>query len=70
MTVPVVVRVREPLVPVTVKGCVPRGVLAGTTTVRVDEAPVAGLGLNVPPAGFVERVTAPANPLIRLIFTV
>jgi len=70
LTVPVVVRVSEPLVPVTVKLTGPRGALAGTGMLKVDVLPLAGFGLNVPPAGLTESDTAPENPPVRLTLTV
>ena len=70
MSVPVVILVSEPLMPVTVELYVPGGVLAATEIVSVDELPVAGLGLKAPLAGLAESVTAPVNPLIRLMLTV
>jgi hypothetical protein len=75
-SVAVAVRVSEgePPVPVTVNTYEPEAVPELTVRVKVDEAPVAGLGLNAPvvPAGRPEtdRVTPAVNPLVRVMFTV
>jgi hypothetical protein len=62
------------LVPVTVKTLEPAVAVVAAATVSVDEAPVAGFGLNVPvtlvPRPLTEKVTAPVNPPVRVIFTV
>jgi hypothetical protein len=66
--------VRVPLVPVTVNTNEPAGVVELVVTVRADDAPVAGLGLKLPaaPAGspLIDSVTDPANPPVRVMFSV
>ncbi len=68
------VRERLPLVPVTVRVKVPLGVAVEVVTVRVELFAPAGLGLNVPPAPpgspLTEKLTAPAKPPLRAMFTV
>ena len=73
-SVPVTVRVRPPLVPVTVKVLVPGVAEVVVVTVNVEEAPVAGFGLNVPvapvPRPLTENVTAPVNPPLLVMLMV
>ena len=70
----VVVWLRVPLVPVTVMVKVFTGVLLEVAIVRVEDAPVAGLGLNVAvvPAGIplALRVTLPVNPPVLVTLSV
>jgi len=72
--VPVTVRVRPPLVPVTVKVLVPGVAEVVVVTVNVEEAPVAGFGLNVPvapvPRPLTENVTPPVNPPLLVMLMV
>ncbi len=64
----------DPLVPETVKAEEPTGVLAAVVIVRVEELPVAGLGLKLPLAAagrpLMARSTAPAKPPVRVTLTV
>jgi hypothetical protein len=70
----VVVWLSVPLVPVTVMVKVFTGVPVEVTMVRVEDVPVAGLGLNVAvvpegtPAAF--KVTPPVNPPVRVMLIV
>jgi len=73
-SVPLAVRVKLPLTPVTVSAKLPVGVLGLVVTVRVEEVPVAGLGLRLPlaPTGrpLTLRLTEPEKPPVRLTPTV
>jgi hypothetical protein len=63
-----------PLVPVTVMVKVFTGVVPEVATVSVEDAPVAGFGLNVAvaPAGtpVALKVTPPVNPPVRVTLIV
>jgi hypothetical protein len=63
-----------PPVPVTVNEYVPLATEPGTVTLRVVDAPVAGLGekVLVAPAGnpFTDIVSCELNPPVRVIATV
>jgi len=73
-SVALAVRVRAPLLPVTVRAKVPLGVAVEVVTVSVELAPLAGLGSKVPPAPagspLTDRLTAPAKPPVRATLTV
>jgi hypothetical protein len=62
------------LVPVIVNGYVPAGVVVLVVTESADDAPVFGFGVKVPaaPAGrpLIDSVTVPANPPVRVTFSV
>ncbi len=66
--------VSVPLVPVIVSGYVPVGVDDAVVTLSAELAPLAVVGLNVPAAPVGRpatlKVTAPANPPVRVMFTV
>ena len=73
-SVPVAVRVRAPLVPVTVKTLEPGVAAVVVVIVKVEELPIVGLGLKVPlapvPRPLTENVTAPVNPPLLVMVTV
>lgn len=73
-SVPVAVRVRAPLVPVTVKTLEPGVADVVVVTVNVEELAVAGFGLKVPlapvPRPLTENVTEPVNPPLLVMLTV
>ena len=62
------------LLPVTVNTYEPAGVVELVVIVSPEDAPVAGLGLNVPlaPAGrpLIDSVTEPVNPPVAVMFSV
>ena len=74
MSVTDVVWVKLPLTPVMVTVKLPVGVVVAVVTVTVEESPEAGFGLklSVAPAGnpAALKVTSPAKPPFRVIFTV
>ena len=73
-SVPVVVRVRAPLVPVTVKTLEPGVAEVVVVTVSVEELAVAGFGVKAPvapvPRPLTDSATDPVNPPVLVTFSV